>query len=139
MKKIILTSIALVITVAGSFAQEKIVPRTEFTIGLSTSALEIRPGEISDVSILLNRSKGYSKSNAVLSLSSGLPEGVSVTFEPSTGVIEQSVAKISVAERTKPGSYMIIINGAIQHKNKGATLKLVVSEGTAKDAVISVH
>ncbi|MBA4056380.1 MAG: hypothetical protein C0490_16820 [Marivirga sp.] len=139
MKKIILTSIALVIVIAGSFAQEKSIPRTEFTIALSSPSLEIKQGGTSDVTILLNRSKGYSKSNAVLTLSSGLPEGVSVTFEPSTGIIEQSAAKISVAETTKPGSYMLIVNGAMQHKNKGATLKLVVKESTGTESVTSVH
>jgi uncharacterized membrane protein len=139
MKKIFLISIALAITVAGAFAQEKTPPRTEFIIELSTSSLETKPGESSEIAILLNRSKSYAKSNVVLSLSSGLPEGVSITFEPANGVIEKSVAKISVAETTKPGNYMIIVNGTIQHKNKGATLKLVVNDSTTNEAVTSVH
>lgn len=139
MKKMILTTIALMIAVVSSLAQEKITPRTEFTIALSSSSLEVKAGESSDVTVLLNRSKSYSKSNAVLTLSSGLPEGVSVTFEPSEGIIDQSVVKVSVAETTKPGNYMLIVNGTMQHKNKGATLKLIVKENKTIGAVTSIH
>ncbi len=139
MKKIILTALLGIITMAENFAQEKIAPRTEFTLGLSTAVLELKQGGTGDITVNLNRSKGYSRSNAVLTLSSGLPEGVSVTFEPATGVMEKSIATVSVAEHTKPGNYMIIVNGTIQHKNKGATLKLIVGERTAAGVVTSIH
>ena len=127
MKKSILILVLSAITFVG-FAQEKPAPRTEFTIDLSATTLEASAGQTKDVEINLNRSKSYSKSNAVLGLSSGLPAGVTVSFEPAEGVITHSVAKITIAENTKPGSYMIIFKSTIQHKSKGATLKLVVAE-----------
>jgi hypothetical protein len=133
MKKSILILALSAITFIG-FAQEKAAPRTEFTIDLSATTLETKPGQTKEVEINLTRSKSYLKSNAILGLSSGLPAGITVSFEPAEGVITSSIAKISIAENVKPGNYMIIFKGTIQQKNKGATLKLVVSEGTT-DAV----
>ncbi|HEY3405349.1 MAG TPA: hypothetical protein VGK59_18315 [Ohtaekwangia sp.] len=131
MKKSILIIALSAITFIG-FAQEKTAPRSEFTIDLSASTLEAKPGQTKEVEINLNRSKSYLKSNAVLGLSSGLPAGVTVSFEPAEGVINSSVAKVSIAENVKPGNYMIIFKSTIQHKSKGATLKLVVGESAVE-------
>ena len=130
MKNFIATLTLAIATITVSVAQEKTAPRTEYTVELSSSTLEIKPGETKDVTISLNRSKAYSKSKATLGISSSLPEGVTVTFEPAEGVVENSIAKISVAANTKAGDYRIILTSAMQNKNKGATLKLVVAEGT---------
>jgi uncharacterized membrane protein len=130
MKNFIATLTLAIATIMVSVAQEKPAPRTEYTVELSSSTLEIKPGETKDVTISLNRSKAYSKSKATLGISSSLPEGVTVTFEPAEGVVESSIAKISVAANTKAGDYRIILTSAMQNKNKGATLKLVVAEGT---------
>jgi hypothetical protein len=132
MKKYILTMTLAVAALTASVAQEKTAPRTEFTVELSTSLLEIKAGETKELTLTLNRSKQYSKSKATLGLSSGLPEGVSVTFEPTEGVVDNSVVKVAVAQHTKAGNYMIILNSTMQHKSKGATLKLIVTEGTTE-------
>jgi hypothetical protein len=132
MKKYILTIVLATVAMTASVAQEKTAPRTEFTVELSTSSLEVKAGEIKELTLTLNRSKQYSKSKATLGLSSGLPQGVTVTFEPTDGVLESSVVKVAVAEHAKAGNYMIILNSTMQHKSKGATLKLVVTEGTGE-------
>ena len=132
MKKYILTIVLATAAMTASVAQEKTAPRTEFTVELSTSSLEVKAGEIKELTLTLNRSKQYSKSKATLGLSSGLPQGVTVTFEPTDGVLESSVVKVAVAEHAKAGNYMIILNSTMQHKSKGATLKLVVTEGTGE-------
>lgn len=132
MKKYILTIVLAAAAMTASVAQEKIAPRTEFTVELSTSSLEVKAGETKELTLTLNRSKQYSKSKATLGLSSGLPEGVTVTFEPTDGVLESSVVKVAVAEHAKAGNYMIILNSTMQHRSKGATLKLVVTEGTGE-------
>lgn len=134
MKKSILTLLTAFAGLTFVSAQEKTAPQKEYTLELSASTLEVKAGESKDVSITLNRSKAYSKSKAVLGLSSGLPQGVTVTFEPAEGVIENSVAKISVAENAKAGNYLIILNSRLQNKSKGATLKLVVMDAV-DDAV----
>lgn len=133
MKKFILILVLSAIACTG-FAQEKIIPRTEFAIDLSVSTMEALPGQIKNVEVNLNRSKSYSKSNATLGISSGLPQGVTVNFEPSEGVINSSVAKITITEDTKPGIYTLIFKGTIQQKSKGATLKLVVKDIAAEAA-----
>ncbi|HEY9049607.1 MAG TPA: hypothetical protein VIN08_27105 [Ohtaekwangia sp.] len=132
MKNIILIATLVVTTITAATAQEKTAPRTEYVVELSASTLEIKPGETKDVAITFNRSKSFAKSAATLGLSSGLPEGVTVTFEPAEGVMESSVAKISVAPATKAGSYMVILNSTIAHKSKGKTLKLVVTESNGE-------
>lgn len=132
MKKYILTIVLAAAAITASVAQEKTAPRTEFTIELSTSSLEVRAGETKELTLTLNRSKQYSKSKATLGLSSGLPQGVTITFEPTDGVLESSVVKVAVAEHAKAGNYMIILNSTMQYKSKGATLKLIVTEGTGE-------
>lgn len=132
MKKYILTIVLATAAMTASVAQEKTAPRTEFTVELSASSLEVKAGETKELTLTLNRSKQYSKSKATLGLSSGLPQGVTVTFEPTDGVLESSVVKVAVAEHAKAGNYMIILNSTMQHKSKGATLKLVVTEGTGE-------
>jgi hypothetical protein len=132
MKKYILTIVLAAAAMTASVAQEKTAPRTEFTVELSTSSLEVKAGETKEITLTLNRSKQYSKSKATLGLSSGLPQGVTVTFEPTDGVLESSVVKVAVAEHAKAGNYMIILNSTMQQKSKGTTLKLIVSEGTGE-------
>jgi len=125
-------SLLLVLFATAVLAQEKPAPAKEFIVELSAQNLEIKPGQTKTVTVTLNRSKGFAKSNATLGLLSGLPDGVTVTFEPAEGVITSSVATISVAETAKAGNYMIIFKGTLQHKSKGATLKLAVSDGVTE-------
>lgn len=127
MKKFFLT-LAMALTVGGLLAQEKTAPRSEFTVELSTASLEVKPGETKEVTITLNRSKSFAKSKVLLSVTSGLPAGVSITFEPAEGVIGSSVAKIALTESVKAGTYTIILNSMMQNKSKGKMLKLVVNE-----------
>ena len=134
MKKSILAILLFAISTTFAVAQEKAVPRTEFTVELSAPSLAIKPGETKSVTINLNRSKGFAKSKAVIGLSSGLPQGITISFEPAEGVITSSVASISVAETVKPGNYMIILKSTIQNKDKGATLRLAV-DGSVPNAV----
>lgn len=139
MKKTFLLLFVWAVCVVSASAQEKPAPRSEFAIELSSSSLEIKTGESRDVTVHLNRSKSYSKSKGVLGLSSGLPEGITVSFEPATDVTTEGVAKIAVAKTAKPGSYMLILNGTLEHKTKGATLTLTVREGEPSTAVSSIH
>jgi hypothetical protein len=127
MKNIIL-SLLLAASSTALSAQEKIAPRSEFSVELSATTVEVKPGESKSVDITLNRSKSYAKSAAKLGLSSGLPDGVTVVFEPAEGVIDQSVARIAVGPEAKAGTYTIILNTVIQNKSKGKTLKLLINE-----------
>jgi hypothetical protein len=102
----------------------------EFTLTLSQDKLQLKAGEQKDISLNLQRSKSYARVSASIRLSSALPEGIRITFEPDAGVINNSTAHILVDENAKPGSYIVVINCTMNHKNKGVMLKLVI-EGNA--------
>lgn len=112
-------------------AQEKTSPRTEYVVELSESALNIGKGESKEITVTFLRSKSFAKSKATLGLSSSLPKGVHVTFDPAEGVGDSSVAKISVDTDAAEGTYHIIISSALQGKKKGSMLTLTVTPGAS--------
>ena len=135
MKKFILTLLVASAGVLTAQAQEKAAPRSEYIVELSSASLEVNRGESKDVTVTFVRSKSFAKSKATLGLSSALPQGVTVTFEPAQDVAESSVAKISVDETAKEGNYLIILSSTLQGKKKGTMLKLAVTSGA--DDVVS--
>jgi hypothetical protein len=100
----------------------------EFSISLSKDKLILKAGESKDIALTLLRSRSYNKVNASLHLSSALPEGVQITFEPDAGLIDSSTAHLAIDEKAKPGNYFIVINCTMNHKNKGVMLKLVIED-----------
>lgn len=131
MKTLTLAITVLFATATSLLAQDKAAPRTEFSVDLSATTLEITPGQTKEVTLSILCSKSYSKSTAQLKLSSGLPAGVTVSFEPAEGVLERSVVTIAVAPQTAAGNYTLILNTTIRQKSKGATLRLTITD-TAK-------
>jgi len=127
MKTIALTLSLLLAATSLLVAQDK-TPRTEFAVELSATTLEVAAGQTKDVTLNILASKSFAKSKAQLKLASGLPQGVTVAFEPAEGVIEKSVVTITVAPQTAPGNYTLILNTTIRQKSKGATLKLTVTD-----------
>ncbi len=103
------------------------IPRQEFTIQLSEGSLSIKPGESKTVSLSVLRSKSFKNGSVKLGTSSVLPAGVSISFEPTEGNIESSVATITVAPEAVAGTYSLILNGMMYHKSKGSVLKLEVA------------
>lgn len=83
------------------FAQQKNAPSTEFTLELSASTLDLKPGESKDVTVTINRSKSFSKADVMLGLSSGLPKGITIAYAPAEGLISSSTAKITAAENAQ--------------------------------------
>ncbi|MFZ6010139.1 MAG: hypothetical protein ACOYXT_07285 [Bacteroidota bacterium] len=132
MKTFILST--LILASFGSMAQKKENPRTEFIMELSTHELEIKAGETKDVTVDLLRSKGYNKSKAKLGLSSSLPKDVTLVYDPAEGVMERSIAKITVAANAKPGTYQLMLNCTINNKSKGTILKLMVKDASGNIA-----
>ena len=126
MKTSLLTFLLVALVSPFSFGQNT-TPDKEFTIQLSKTQLDLRPGETNDLTVFISRSKGYAKSKAVFGVSSALPDGVAVTFEPSDGYVDQGKVTIRLSETVKPGQYSIIFNSTVQRKTKGATLKLNVN------------
>jgi hypothetical protein len=130
----IFTVIALyAVSIGWTFAQN-VTPKNEFIIELSTNKLETKAGEEKEVTVKLLRSKRYAKLPSSMSVSSMLPDGVNIKFEPATGIMESTQAYVKVDESVKSGTYTIIINCAMNHKNKGSMLKLVINDAAVVNA-----
>ncbi len=136
MQKLLLSLFALVAFASTVAAQEKAAPRTEYSVSLSENKIQVKPGESKDITVSILRSKSFSRSEAKLGLSSGLPEGITVTYAPSEGMFESTVATLTAAADAKAGEYQVILKTTLNNKTKGSIVKLVVGEGIiAKDAV----
>jgi uncharacterized membrane protein len=130
MKKIFLSLFAVAAVAISAVAQEKILPRTEYTVSLSENTVQVKPGESTNITVSIVRSKSYSKAEATLGLSSGLPEGITVTYAPAEGMFESSVATITASTEAKAGEYQLILKTTVNNKIKGSIVKLVVNSST---------
>jgi hypothetical protein len=124
-KSIILFFFASLVTVQLSFAQET-APSKEYAIALSTNAISVAPGESKQVQVSINRSKAFLKGQVELGLSSSLPEGITVTFEPAKGQFNSSVATITASSQVVAGQYPIIFKSKLKNLNKGSILTITV-------------
>lgn len=104
-------------------------PRTEFNLALSESSLSLKPGTTKTVMLSIARSKSFSKQKAKLGVLSALPEGITVTYEPSSGLFDNTIATIAIAPEVPVGEYQIVLSAELATKKKGSILKLNV--GTA--------
>ena len=102
------------------------IPRNEFALSFSRNQMELARGETGKFEILIRKSKAYRKSKAKMGVSSGIPNGVVITFDPSNGNFESSTASISVKPDATPGQYLVILNATLQNKTKGSILKLLI-------------
>jgi hypothetical protein len=129
MKKYIYLFFVLMLSVSPEiFAQKE----SEFTISLSASEIEVKAGEGRDITVNLTRSRGYNKAKAKLGVSSTLPKGITIRYEPQEGLIHASIAKINVEAGTPAGTHMLVLNCTMNYKSKGTMLKLTVLEASAE-------
>ena len=108
------------------WAQTLETPQNEFVLSLSKEQLELSRGEKGGLEIMVLKSKRYQKSNAIMGVSSPLPEGVTITFSPAKGNFDSSTANISIATEAIPGQYMLILNATLNNTTKGMILKLLI-------------
>jgi hypothetical protein len=132
MKKLFFLSAILVSFTVSAFAQ---APRTEYSVSLSEKVLTLKAGETKQLTVTLNKSKSFSKSGAKLGLSSSLPAGVTLAYEPAEGKFDSSVATFTASADAKAGEYQIIIKSTMNNITKGSVVKMVVESNVAKDAI----
>lgn len=133
MKKIFsLIFILSVVSLSAASAQDKTAPRTEYSVSLSEKVVNLTPGETKQITVSLLKSKSYARSKAKLGLSSTLPEGITIAFEPAEGLFDSSVASVSANPTAQQGEYQIIIKTTINNKIKGSIVKVVVGSGLEK-------
>ncbi|NJM25126.1 MAG: hypothetical protein HC859_06125 [Bacteroidia bacterium] len=107
-------------------AQTAEVPKKEFAVALSASSLTVSPGDNKTVEMSILRSKSYQKGEATLNISSRLPEGLAVTFEPAKTSDSKTEVRIAAAAGLASGTYNVILNCTLNYKAKGTSLKIVV-------------
>jgi hypothetical protein len=103
------------------------IPQNEFALSFSKEQLELSRGEKGELEILILKSKSYQKSKARMGVSSSLPKGVTITFDPDSGTFDSSSANISIQDDATPGQYMLILNATLNNKTKGSILKLLIN------------
>ena len=136
MKKLLLFAFVLAAaSVNYGYAQEKTAPRTDFSVSLSENVITLKPGETKSLTLAILKSKSFSRSSAKLGLSSSLPDGVTVGYEPAEGKFDSSVATFTASADAKAGEFQVILKTTINNKIKGSIVKVVVDSGVAKDAV----
>lgn len=62
-----------------------------------------------------------------MGVSSILPRGVTITFDPDKGKFESSIATISIDNDAERGEYMLILSATLNHKTKGSILRLLIN------------
>ena len=109
-----------------SYAQQVEIPQKEFALSLSDETLVLARGENKKVDIQILKSKAYQKGKMEMGLSSSLPNGITLSFDPDKGESDSSQATITALPEAQPGTYSIIVNATINYKTKGSILKIAV-------------
>lgn len=102
-------------------------PRNDFNLSFSRDMLELGRGDSGQVDIVIQKSKSYQRRNVKMGVSSTLPNGVAITFDPEDGKFNQTRANISIQSDAPRGEYLLILNATIGHKTKGSIVRLLIS------------
>lgn len=113
--------------VLPAYSQNVTIPQTEFTIS-TTDSLVIEKGSFEKIPVWVLRSKAFAGRNVKMGVSSTLPDGVVVNFQPQSSYFDLCETMISVNPNTQAGQYHIIVSGSTQSKTKGKIIKLIVVE-----------
>lgn len=119
--------LVLVLIVTGLNAQTLEIPQKEFSLNFSTQELKLPRGESGQLDIDILKSKGYRNSKVKMGISSSMPDGVTIAFDPAQGNFDFTKAKIKVDENTLPGTYQLILSATLSYKTKGSILKLTIN------------
>jgi hypothetical protein len=124
----IVFSILFVSVVAAVNAQNTEILRTDFNLHFSKNVWEVSPGKNVEFDIGILKSRSYHKSKIKMGVSSSLPQGVSITFNPDAGVFDSTRAVIAVGDHAARGQYLIVLTATLNNKTKGAIVKLLISD-----------
>lgn len=139
MKKLILSLIALIGLVQFETKAQTKSERFDYKLEIASDAIQLKAGSTAQVDLNLVRGGRYKNHEATLGLSSGLPAGLTVNYEPAVNVMEKSLITISSTKETKPGVYYVGIKATILNTIKSTLLKVEVKDALAETAVTSVN
>ena len=121
-----LLTLFIVMACIASYAQQVEIPQKEFSVLLSDEAVTLSRGENKQIDVNILKSKAYQKGKTAMGLSSTLPAGVTLSFDPEKGNADVSQATITALPEALPGTYSIIVNATINYKTKGSILKVTI-------------
>jgi uncharacterized membrane protein len=121
-----LLTLFLVTASFASYAQQVEIPQKEFAVHLSDEMITLSRGENKQIDVNILKSKAYQKGRIAMGLSSSLPTGVTLSFNPEKGNADVSQATITALPEALPGTYSIIVNATINYKTKGSILKVTI-------------
>jgi hypothetical protein len=107
-------------------AQVVEIPEKEFVVSLSEETLNIARWETKKIDVRILKSKAYRKGKMKMGISSSLPAGIKMTFNPEIGNADVVEATITALPEAFSGVYSLIVNSTINYKTKGSILKLTV-------------
>src|SRR5262245_19711200 len=102
-------------------------PPPDFTISANPASVTVNPGGTVMSTITITRTGGFTGSVALSA--SGLPAGVTASFNPSSTTGHSSVLTVPVPSTTPPGSSTITITGTGGGLTKTTTIALTVTGG----------
>ena len=111
---------------AFGYCQQVEIPAKEFALSLSDETVTLARGENKTVEVRILKSKGYQKAKMKMGVSSSLPSGVTLTFDPDKGEGDLSRATITALPEAQPGTYSVIVNATLNYKTKGSVLKIAI-------------
>lgn len=124
MKFIALASILLLSV--SCYAQQLDIPQKEFALSLESESVTLSRGENKKIEVRILKSKSYQKTKVHMGLSSGLPSGITLAFDPEKGNVDASSATVAAGSDATPGEYTVILNATMNYKTKGSILKIIV-------------
>lgn len=99
MKLLLVSFVLLLISMVVGHAQNLEIPQKEFTLAFSNETVVLTCGENKKVEIHILKSKAYQKSKLKMGLSSSLPPGLSLSFDPEKGSVDATQAPIQPAPK----------------------------------------
>lgn len=119
--------VVLFILIASTGKAQNIeIPRKEFTVSLSEEKVTLVRGENKKIDVRILKSKAYQKGKMKLGLSSSLPTGITLSFDPEAGNSDIVQGTVTALPEAAPGVYSVIVNATINYKTKGSILKIIV-------------
>ncbi len=106
-----------------------------FTLSASPSGLTINQGASGTSAIAINRSGGFT-SGVTLS-ATGLPSGVTATFNPSSPTGTSSALTLAASSTAATGTFNVTINGSGGGLNRSTTLSLTVNQTQTPNFTLS--
>ncbi len=108
-------------------------PPPDFTLSANTASLTVNRGASGAITITINRTSGFTSSVAMSA--SGLPSGVTATFNPPSTTANSSALTLAASSVATTGTVNVTVSGTGGGITRSATLSLTVNGDTGTGGV----